>query len=109
MKVKLSFFVFLLFSFVTTIAQTKTVTGRVTKENGDPLSGVTVSVKGTKTVTLTNNDGRYSITAPDKPNTVLVFTYVGNKTQSLNISGKTSTMDVVMTEEASTLNDVVVV
>ena len=107
MKSKIYSLLFLLFSFFTAMSQNKTVTGHVTKENGDPLSGVTVTVKGTKTVALTKEDGQYTISVPNN-NSTLVFSYVGNKTQSINVAGKT-TADVVMAEEASTLNDVVVI
>src|SRR2546430_348393 len=45
------------------LAQQKTITGKVTSEQGTPLSGVTVSVKGTSTVTSSNAQGDYSIAA----------------------------------------------
>src|SRR5881409_315917 len=45
------------------LAQQKTITGKVTSEQGTPLSGVTVSVKGTSTVTSSNTQGDYSIAA----------------------------------------------
>lgn len=108
MKKNTYFLVLFLLTCLTSIAQVKTITGNVTKENGDILSGVTVTVKGTKTVTSTNNQGRYSISVPDKNNVVLIFTYVGNKTQELTV-GTRSNLDVAMAEEASALNDVVVI
>ncbi|HYX82303.1 MAG TPA: carboxypeptidase-like regulatory domain-containing protein, partial [Gemmatimonadales bacterium] len=43
------------------LAQQRTITGKVTSEQGTPLNGVTVSVKGTATTTSTNNQGNYSI------------------------------------------------
>src|ERR1041384_7665568 len=44
-------------------AQQRTITGRVTSEQGTPLSAVSVAVKGTGTKASTNNEGRYSIAA----------------------------------------------
>ena len=107
MKSKFYSLLFLLFSFLTSIAQQKTVSGIITKENGEPLSGVTVAVKGTKTVTISNAQGNYKIAVPN-PNATLVFTYIGNKKQEIAIAGRDN-IDVGMAEEASTLNDVVVV
>lgn len=107
MKNKYYYLLILLFSSLATFAQDNVITGRITKDTGEPLQGVTVTIKGTKTQALTNADGRYKITVPNSKS-ILVFTYVGSKKQEISISGKT-TQDVVMSEEASTLNDVVVV
>ena len=65
MKSKFYFFLVLLFSFTTAMSQNKTVTGRVTSGAGEPLLGVSVSVKGTKTATATDASGDYSISVPD--------------------------------------------
>src|SRR5436190_21357588 len=45
------------------VAQQRTVTGKVTSEQGAPLSGVSVIIKGTNTRTASNNEGDYSIRA----------------------------------------------
>lgn len=89
-------------------AQTHPVTGHVTKATTtDPLPGVTVAVKGTNNRTTTNDQGVYTITVPNN-NATLVFSYVGHKPQEINI-GSRSTIDVSLQEDASTLNDVVVI
>ena len=51
------------------------VTGKVTDEKGSPLSEVSIVVKGTKTGTVSRNDGTYSLTVPASAK-VLVFSYV---------------------------------
>src|SRR5213593_1318014 len=56
-------------------AQQRTITGKVTSEQGAPLSGVSVTVKGTSTATSTNNQGDYSIAA--QAGQVLQFRLIG--------------------------------
>jgi len=108
MKSKFCFFVGLLFSFTTALSQNKTVTGHVTSGAGEPLLGVTVSVKGTKTVTATGASGDYSISVPANGNPVLEFSFVGSKTQQIPVADR-SVINVTLQTTASTLNDVVVV
>src|SRR5687768_3656164 len=54
----------------------KTVKGTITDQNGLPLPGVNVTVKGTKTGVQTDVDGSFAITVPDNA-TKLVVTYIG--------------------------------
>ncbi len=108
MKSKFYFFVVLLFSFTTAMSQNKTVTGHVTSGAGEPLLGVSVSVKGGKTATATDASGHYSISIPANGNAVLEFSFVGSKTQEIKVAGR-SVIDVTLQNNASTLNDVVVV
>ena len=85
----------------------KTITGKVTgTEDGSALPGVTVAVKGTTTGTITDLEGNYKITVPAGSNT-LVFTFVGMKTQEVEIGTKTS-MDVSLESSATQLEGVVV-
>lgn len=98
----LLFFSVLHFSF----AQEKTVTGTVTDDMGMPLSGVTVMVKGTTRGVATDFDGNYSIKA--KAGDVLHFMGVGLKTVDKLVSASASKIDVVMTEDAQELGEVVV-
>lgn len=70
-------------------AQNRTVTGKVSsEEEGDPLIGVSVMVKGTKIGTVTNVNGDYTISVPGDKNT-LVFSYVGYKSKEVQITGNT--------------------
>ncbi|PYP08414.1 MAG: SusC/RagA family TonB-linked outer membrane protein, partial [Gemmatimonadetes bacterium] len=56
-------------------AQQRTITGRVTSEQGAPLAGVRVAIKGTTTATSTSNQGDYSIAA--EAGQILQFRYIG--------------------------------
>ncbi|NNE75814.1 MAG: TonB-dependent receptor plug domain-containing protein, partial [Pricia sp.] len=98
-------FAFLLGS-VSLIAQNKTVTGTVTSStDGSPLPGVNVLVQGTTNGTQTDFDGNYTIEAAEGD--VLLFSYLGTKSQSATV-GSSDTIDVVMEEDASLLDEVVV-
>ncbi len=87
------------------IAQEKKITGMVSDNAGIPLPGVSVLVKGTKMGAQTDFDGKYAIKA--SPNQVLVFSYIGMKTQELAASS--SVINVKMTDaNAQELESVVV-
>jgi TonB-linked SusC/RagA family outer membrane protein len=85
-------------------AQGRTVTGTVTDNNGLPLPGVSILVKGTSEGTQTNFDGQFSIMAT--PAQVLVFSYVGMKQQEVVASA--ATLTVKMADDAVELEGVVV-
>ena len=70
------------------------------------MIGVTVSVKGTTTGTLTGIDGKYTIPVPAN-NQILLFSYVGMKKQEIDASGKT-TVDVTLEPDIMGLDEVVV-
>jgi TonB-linked SusC/RagA family outer membrane protein len=82
------------------------VTGKVSDSKG-PLPGVTVTVKGTSNSQLTDLDGNYAIknVASDA---VLVFSYIGLKTQEVKVAGKTS-LNVTLGEDLQELKEVVVI
>jgi len=84
----------------------QTVSGVVTDKGiGDPLPGVNVVVKGTSTGTTTGFDGDYQINAV--VGDVLVFSYIGFKTQEITVTS--TTLDVIMEEDAAALDEVIVV
>lgn len=83
-----------------------TVKGVVSDATGEPLIGATILVKGTSKGTATDLDGNYTITAA--PNSELQFSYIGYKSQTVKINGKT-TLDVVLQEDSEVLDEVVVV
>ncbi|MCC9138849.1 SusC/RagA family TonB-linked outer membrane protein [Pontibacter silvestris] len=87
--------------------QEKTITGRVTDENGEGLPGVTVMLKGTTRGVPTDVDGNFSLTVPDNE-AILVFSYLGMKSQEVTV-GNLSTVNVVMEVEESGLEEVVVI
>lgn len=87
--------------------QQKTVSGRVTDEQGQPLPGVTVVVKGTTQGTVTNANGEYSL--PNIPdNAILVFSFVGMKTQDVVVGDLTS-VNVIMEVDAIGIEEVVAI
>lgn len=105
-KFKWIFTLLLACSMQFSFAQEKTVTGIVT-EDGMPLPGVTVAVKGTTVGTQTDFDGKYSIKA--RTGQVLEFSYIGLKTQSVNV-GASNSVNITMTPDAAIdLGEVVVV
>jgi TonB-linked SusC/RagA family outer membrane protein len=85
-------------------AQSNVVTGTVT-DGGLPLPGVTVTVRGTTTASVTNVNGKYSISAPAK--STLVFSFIGYTTQEIAVSG--AVLNVGMSSDAKTLSEVVVI
>ena len=71
----------------TVMNQQKTISGKVTDENGEPLPGVAVVIKGTTLGAVTNEDGNYSIT--NAPNdATLVFSFVGMISQEIPVNGQ---------------------
>ncbi|MBP6477687.1 MAG: TonB-dependent receptor [Chitinophagaceae bacterium] len=82
------------------------VSGSVITASGEPLSGVSVTIKGTATGTTTDASGNYSITVPD--NATLVFSYVGFNNIEERVEGRTS-INVVLQTATNSLEEVVVV
>lgn len=106
MKTKLHCFLTLFIALLVQIsfAQERVVTGIVTDNSGLPIPGVNVLVKGTKSGTQTDFDGKYSIKA--SPSQTLVFNFVGMKSQEIVASS--ATINVKMKDEAVELEGVVV-
>lgn len=84
-----------------------TVTGTVSDKQGSALPGVTVSVKDGRVSTQTNIEGKYSISVP-AAGRVLVFSYIGMKTQEVSINGR-SVVNVTFESSSTALTDVVVI
>ena len=82
------------------------VSGVVSDENGDAIIGATVKVEGTSLGTVTDSNGRYSISLPRDRNQ-LSFSYIGYLTQTRTVKG--SILNVTLKEDKTTLNDVVVI
>mgnify|MGYP005843910241 CR=1 FL=1 len=104
-KFALGLFVSLLLAG-STYAQT-TVSGRVTADDGEPLPGVNILFKGTGTGTITDLDGSYMLATPGTA-TTLVFSYIGYKSQEVEIGNRT-TIDVVLESDFQNLEQVVVI
>ncbi len=97
-------FSLVLMSFGTLFAQ-KTISGIVSDDSG-PLPGVSIIIKGTRTGTETDFDGKYAIQA--QVGNVLVYSYVGKMTIEKTV-GTSNTMDVLMADNNNVLDEVVVV
>lgn len=83
------------------------IQGTVTDTKGQPLPGVTIKIKGVaNSGTVTNLDGKYTINVPDGK-AILVFTYVGFDSHEEPVNNR-ATIDVKLSDNVSTLNDVVV-
>ena len=83
------------------------ITGKVTDNTGQPLVGVTVGASGSSRAVITDINGTYSFTV-NLTDKVLVFSFVGMKKQEVVIGSRT-TINVVLENETSTLDEVVVV
>jgi TonB-dependent starch-binding outer membrane protein SusC len=88
--------------------QENTVTGRVTESGtGLPLPGVTIMIRGTSTGTVTDVDGFYEISNVTPAN-VLVFSYVGMRTQEV-IVGSLTEINIELENEALLLDEIVAI
>ena len=82
------------------------VTGTVSGSAGEKLPGVSVRIKGTTKVVTTDVNGKYSILAPE--NSILEFNYIGYAAREVTVTAN-STINVVLQESNTTLDDVVVI
>jgi len=88
------------------VAQTGPVSGTVLDEQGKPIAGASVSIRGSSTGTITNNEGRFNINV--SKNAVLVFTFMGYETLTQNVGGRNE-ITVSLKSQTTSLEDVVVV
>ncbi|MEX1238926.1 MAG: carboxypeptidase-like regulatory domain-containing protein, partial [Cyclobacteriaceae bacterium] len=94
-------------AFARPALQETRVTGTVTtSEDGVGLPGVSVLVQGTQQGTITDSEGKYSITVPNS-SAVLVFSFIGYTSQEIAVNGRT-TVAVSLEASAEQLNEVVV-
>jgi len=107
MKTKFSRFLTLILAFVVqiTFAQQQSVTGTVTDEDGLPLPGVNIIIKGTSTGVQSDFDGNYAIQA--NQGDVLVFSFIGLKRAEHTV-GTAPVIDVTLEADAAQLSEVVV-
>ena len=107
MKTFLNSLLVLLFFIPSILLAQSTVSGTVTdKANALPLPGVNILVKGTSVGTTSDFDGNYTISA--KSGDVIVFSYVGFKTQEITYNGQ-SKLNVTLTEDAAQLDEIVLI
>ena len=89
------------------LPQSRKITGRVRDHGGNPLPGVTVVLKGTSVGVVTDVDGHFKMDLPADHETVLVFSFVGMKTQEVYYKGEKE-LNVVMEEDVKQMDEVVV-
>lgn len=105
-------FAFLLVLFLSGAAQNGSVRGRVTDENGDPLSGATVKLEETSIGALTDDDGQYTLKNVEPGTYKISISLVEYETLSTDVTveaGQTVTFDRKLNPEGSDLDDVVIV
>lgn len=108
MKKLLMMFTLFLMAGVVALAQTVQIAGTVTSsDDGLPMPGVSIAVKGTTLGAVTNNDGKYQISVPSTAQT-LIFSFVGYKTQEVAIAGQRE-INVVLQSDPYSVDEVVVV
>ena len=90
----------------TSLTYSQDVSGTVSDSSG-PLPGASILVKGTTNGAQTDLDGKFTIRNVGS-NAVLVFSYIGLKTQEVNVAGKTS-VSVLLKEDSAELKEVVVI
>ena len=83
-----------------------TIKGTVVDEAGEPVIGASVQVQGTKTGSITDFNGNFSVEAPS--NATLLISYVGFVTETVSVQGRNN-IQVTLREDATSLNDVVVI
>jgi TonB-dependent starch-binding outer membrane protein SusC len=103
---KIILFSFWCFGAFNSIAQTTKITGKVSSDSGEPLPGVSITIKGTTSGTTTNTDGSYQINAGST--STLIFSFIGFEAKEILV-GNQSSINVTLNEGQSQLDEVVVV
>ncbi len=99
--------ILLCFVSVQAFAQNRIVTGQVLEENGLPISGVSVYIKGTTIGTTTGMEGRFSLEVPADEAAFVVFSSLGFGTQEFNL-GTNTEFQVTLSVDEESLDEVVV-
>lgn len=101
-------YVLLVFLASKSLAQEKTINGKVfSSKDQQSLPGVSVSIKGTKNIAITDVEGNYSIKV-NNINAILVFSYIGFKQREFALP-KTNVLNVFLSEDMAILDEIVVV
>jgi Ca-activated chloride channel family protein len=101
------FVIMILAAVMISFSQSRTITGKVTGEQGQPLAGVTVKVKGAPTGTITDLKGNYSISVGQEDK-ILVFSMAGYVTAERSVAGKT-VLNVILRQEYIATEDMAVI
>src|SRR4030095_9157242 len=84
----------------------KDITGKITDDNGVPLAGVSIKIKGSSKGTTTNEKGEFVINADD--NDVLVFSYVGFESQEIRV-GTNAAINISLVSVKKDLENIVII
>lgn len=88
------------------VGKERTISGNIVDSKGEPLIGVSILVKGTSIGGITDFDGNYKVTT-NEANPVLVFSYIGYKTQEVPFKGQGS-INITLMEDTQVIDEVVV-
>lgn len=83
----------------------KTISGTITDSNGEPIIGANVLEKGSTNGTITDINGKFSLSVPDK--STLIISYIGYVSKAI-IVGNQTVFNIQLTEDTQNLNEVVV-
>jgi TonB-linked SusC/RagA family outer membrane protein len=104
---KLSLVLMLVLLVVGFAAAQRTLSGTVSDENGEPLIGATILLKGTSRGTVTDVDGNYTIEVPEDGQQVLIVSYTGYTTEEIEV-GVSDEVDIQLVSAIEELTEVVV-
>ena len=107
LRLKIMILAFTIMCMQNVFSQNKDVSGEITDTSGNLLPSVSVVIQGTSIGTATDFDGKYKISNVNA-NSVLVFSYLGMKSQSILVGNK-SVINVVLQEDAEALTEIVIV
>ena len=88
------------------VGKERTISGNIIDSKGEPLIGVSVLIKGTTSGGITDFDGNYKVTT-NEVSPVIVFSYIGYRTQEVAVKGQTS-INIVLQEDTQVIDEVVV-
>lgn len=103
---KLTLSLLTVFLFTGAAVAQYTVSGTVTDDNGNSLIGVSVTVKGTTTGSISDVDGKFTIRV--QSNATLVFSYIGYEEREEAVTGANANLVVVMEESAGKLDEIII-
>ena len=106
--VKLKFSLILLFFPLIIFSQKNIIKGKISDKSGEPLLGVSISLKNTQIGTTSDLDGNYSINTKQITEGVLVFNYLGFAIKNVKFTKNTKDLDIVLIESAEELEEIVV-
>jgi TonB-linked SusC/RagA family outer membrane protein len=107
-KLLLSFIAWLLLC-TSVFAQTRSITGKVTSKDSEPLVGVSIGVKGTSQGGTTDVNGAFKFTIPSTGAVVLTARYIGYKSQEVTVGSQSQLTITMQEDDATMLNEVKVV